>query len=189
MEGTTDPRITRTKAVVQAALVEVLEQEGATAITHQRIAERSGVSRTTLYRHWPETSDLVIEALALADEPLFRHDDGPLRDWLITQLTQAARGWSQPVSTQIMLTLVGTARHDHEVAEMLHRLLRRTEAPLVRAMEAAARSGEIETVPDPSKFLSAALGPLMFRVIVQGEDADEDFIERVVDGAITSWAS
>ena len=59
----------RTRALVQDAVRDLFEREGAGALTHQRVAERAGVSRATVYRHWPQPVDLVVEALGVADQP------------------------------------------------------------------------------------------------------------------------
>jgi len=40
------------------AAAAILEEEGPTGVTHQRVAERAGVGRATAYRHWPQPVDL-----------------------------------------------------------------------------------------------------------------------------------
>jgi AcrR family transcriptional regulator len=182
-----DPRVTRTRAAVRVALVAILEEEGAGALTHQRVAERAGVSRATVYRHWPTAADLVIEALSQANEPLLHPGEGPFRTWLVGQLTAAAAELRQAVSTQTLVTLVGAAQHDPDVAELRDRILAATQAPLARAIGRAVEAGELAGAPDPSELLSMVLGPLVFRVIVQCQEADADYVQQIVDGSIAGW--
>ena len=48
-----DARIVRTRADVDRTALAILVEEGLEALTHARVAERAGYSKTTLYRHWP----------------------------------------------------------------------------------------------------------------------------------------
>ncbi|HYA68777.1 MAG TPA: helix-turn-helix domain-containing protein, partial [Acidimicrobiales bacterium] len=54
----------RTRQAVLAAASAILEEQGWEAVTHVAVSERSGVGRTTLYRHWPDATALLIEVIA-----------------------------------------------------------------------------------------------------------------------------
>ena len=62
--GRCDPRVERTRQLVLATAAAILEEQGWEAVTHVAVAERSGVGRSTLYRHWPDATALVIEVIA-----------------------------------------------------------------------------------------------------------------------------
>lgn len=84
---TEDARIVRTRADIARTAFNVLVEEGSEALTHARVAERAGYSKTTLYKHWPARSDLAATALeALRD---FKHyqPTGDIRADLIGELT------------------------------------------------------------------------------------------------------
>ena len=146
-------------------------------MTHLHVAAVSGVSRATLYRHWPDPSDLLLEGLAQIDEPLLHFGDGPLREWLVDELERTSVELGQPESTKTLVALVGGALRDPAVGQVLDHLLERTEAPLVRALTAA----ELGRDADASALLAALLGPIVFRVMIQRRAAGRPFIERVVD--------
>lgn len=57
-----DPRIAETRRIVTAATLDLIAEVGFEGATIELIAERSGVSRTTIYRHWPDPSVLYLEA-------------------------------------------------------------------------------------------------------------------------------
>jgi AcrR family transcriptional regulator len=82
-----DARVGRTRSDVARAALEVLTREGSDAVTHARIAEVAGYSKTTLYSHWPTRFDLIAVALdAIGDMP--HHErSGDLRADLIGELT------------------------------------------------------------------------------------------------------
>jgi len=81
-----DARVSRTRADVARAALEVLTTDGSDAVTHARVAEIAGYSKTTLYTHWPARIDLIAMAIeSLGDMP--HHErTGVLRDDLICEL-------------------------------------------------------------------------------------------------------
>lgn len=86
-----DARVARTRADVSRAALEVLRSDGFDDVTHARVAERAGYSKTTLYAHWPSRLDLLRLALdALGRFPHHR-PTGDLRADLVAELT-AFRG-------------------------------------------------------------------------------------------------
>lgn len=82
-----DARVARTRADISRAALAILTNDGSDAVTHARVAEVAGYSKTTLYTHWPARLDLIALALdAIGDMP--HHDrTGDLRTDLIGELT------------------------------------------------------------------------------------------------------
>lgn len=54
-----DPRRRRSRAAALQAAGELLVSSGVSAVTFEGVSERSGVARTTLYRHWPTRAALI----------------------------------------------------------------------------------------------------------------------------------
>lgn len=55
-----NPRTRRVRQVILDAAVELLLTRGAHEVTATRVAQEAGVARTTIYRHWPEQSSLLL---------------------------------------------------------------------------------------------------------------------------------
>src|SRR5438552_12836656 len=53
-----DPRVKRTRKLLQDALLELLTEKSFDAITVQDIAERSTINRATFYAHFPDKYQL-----------------------------------------------------------------------------------------------------------------------------------
>jgi len=173
IDAALDPRAARTVAKVRGALVALLGTGGASSITHQRVAERAGVTRATVYRHWPTTEALVIEALSQVNEPLLHHGELPFEQWLDVQLHDAAVAMTEPIAAQTLATLLTGAIGDPSIRALLDELLARTQDALVQA------AGDID-LGDPSELLATMLGPIVFRTIIQRLSVDEEFIARAV---------
>jgi AcrR family transcriptional regulator len=182
-----DPRVRRTREAVTRAAVALMEEEGVSAITHQRVAERAGIGRATLYRHWPQPSDLVIDALAEREQPLLRYADRPLRPWLVDELRSAGGELGQPLAVHVMAALVSGAHLSPGTADLRAGIFARMVAPVARALRRAVAEGELAGEPDPAEFVAQTLGPVLFKVVIQGAPTTDAFIEHMVDSALAPW--
>ena len=61
---TPDPRVVRTRARVLDAAWEVLQEVGFEGVTVELVSDRSGVARSTLYRHWRTKEEVLRDAFA-----------------------------------------------------------------------------------------------------------------------------
>ena len=58
-DGGMDPRVARSRASLLEAATDLLVDGGPRAVTVDAVSERSGVAKSTLYRHFPSRDDLV----------------------------------------------------------------------------------------------------------------------------------
>lgn len=64
-----DQRVARSRAAVLEAGVELLVEGGPNAVTVDAIVQRSGVAKTTVYRHWSSRDDLVVDVIREVVKP------------------------------------------------------------------------------------------------------------------------
>ncbi len=87
-----DPRMARTRARALEATLELAAESGLHACTFDAVSERSGIARSTLYRHWSNQTELVMEALVSQDvEEHVAHDTGSLRDDMLVHMLRLER--------------------------------------------------------------------------------------------------
>lgn len=85
-----DARITKTKRKVIQAVKDIITAEGLMGLTHLEVARISGISRATLYRHWPTVTDLALFTLEESQLSIeFPHGNDLVWD-LATGVHQAA---------------------------------------------------------------------------------------------------
>ena len=84
-----DPRIARTRSVVLAAAIELAGECGFGRTTIEAIAKKSGVARSTIYRHWDSLPELLHDTMheTVPSQPTI--DTGSLRGDLLA----IYRGW------------------------------------------------------------------------------------------------
>jgi AcrR family transcriptional regulator len=180
-----DARVVRTRALVQDAVLDLFEREGAGALTHQRVAERAGVGRATVYRHWPHPIDLVFEALGVAEQPLLRPSDGQtLRDWLHRELVRVAADFARPVVQQFVATIVGDAYRSEHITALVAELTRRTVSVVRDALDRAEAEGAVFRRRDEHELIAELVGPIIVQVTMYRRPADEQWVGRLVDTAL-----
>ena len=124
-----DARVARTRADVSRAALKVLVESGWDDVTHARVAETAGYSKTTLYTHWPSRFDLIAMALdALGDMP-HHQPTGDLRADVAGELQVFRQAITDLGLDRILsgMTLSSSAK---EVARLRHRVNTDGQRPL-----------------------------------------------------------
>lgn len=176
-----DPRIERTRSLVLGAAAELLGECGFDAITIEAIADRSGVARSTIYRHWEDRLQLLVEAVrsqGLAVEP---PDTGTLRSDLVTALGVLAAALSDPRIGALIGSLLAEARRDAALAELHETVTRARLDQAVTVVDRAVARGELPRDVDARQFAHDIVAPLFFRAFITHDTLDEAFIVAHVD--------
>lgn len=176
-----DPRTVRSRDTALSAARALLIEQGLAGLTHLAVAARSGISRATLYRLWPEPTDLVRDAVAWHITLSQSRPTGDLRADLCTELAGARSMLHEPVTEQGIRVLIERAGVDPKFAQVkaeLHRSGTRT----VRAILAdAVERAELPADLDVDNAVDRLFGPLFFRRLVANRTFDLDYVRDVVD--------
>ncbi len=78
--GPCDPRIERTRRLVLEATLALLAESGYGAVTIEAVAARSGVAKSTIYRHWPGRVELIRDAFLELKPPHAPPAEGDVRE-------------------------------------------------------------------------------------------------------------
>lgn len=182
-----DPRVVRSKAAILDAAAKLLTEHGAAGVTIDGVGERSGVARTTIYRHWPSRAHLVFDAF----QSLFQVHEvslptGPLRERLEGMLLNLVNGLTSSPWAPAVTTLIDAADRDPEMRQLLHDFLAsRMEAvrPLLRA---AMDAGELRADLRIEATIAMLSGAVFYRRLVSREPADAQFVAEIVDQFLRS---
>lgn len=181
-----DPRVERTRERALRTALELFREGGWDAVTHLAVSERSGIGRTTLYRHWPDAASLLREVVVVGSGSDRCTVTGELRTDLLAALDQLRRNLLDPVAERAMLTVMERAAVDPSYAELRVAITRECSRPLTAIVTAAASDGRLRGVLDPEEALAALAGPLVFRRFFCRDDLPRAFLERVVDGFVAA---
>ena len=185
-EARRDPRVARSKALVLETAVELLAEHGYAGATIQGISDRSGVAKTTIYRHWPSRAALLAEAfVALLNTPA-PPDTGELRADLLTLLSRLARGLQHARWAALLPALVDAAERDPELGRLARQFSVDRRQTLRRVLDAGAARGEIPPGADTELAVHMLVGPLFYRRLLSHEPIPERFVQRLVDGVLAA---
>jgi AcrR family transcriptional regulator len=181
-----DPRVTRTRAAVLGAAIDLLAERGYSGFSVERVVERTGVAKTTLYRHWPTRDDLLAAAIAELDGagldgagPL--PDTGSVRQDLLDLQARRVRAARTTQWERCMPALVEAAAHHPELAEMIARLTGQILAQIETLLARGVERGEIRHGLDLRLAASALIGPIVFRRLLLHEAPTLERVTGVID--------
>lgn len=181
----TDPRVALSRERVLSATLELLTESGLGGLTIDDVSKRSGVAKTTIYRHWTNRNSLIIDAcLRMTDGDQDPPDTGSLEGDLRAILTELADLLATAKWSSIMPSIIDAAERELEMAEVHSQLQVRHSAPMRAALERAVERGQISPDTDTSAMASALRGPLYFRRWFTREPIDGPFIDLVVRGVM-----
>jgi AcrR family transcriptional regulator len=185
VSASVDPRILRSRKAMLAAAHDLLLQEGPSAVTHQRVAQRAKVGRATVYRHWPRLDLLVMDAMASVELPFFRDPVTPVRPWLRGHLRRFADELAMPQVAVVAVAMMLGSGTDAQ-SELRDRFSAIAGERLRAAFAMAADAGELELALDPSDAQALLVGPLLQRTVMQSGTVSEELLDRVID-SIGNW--
>lgn len=171
-----DPRVTRTRSCVLAATRQELVESGYTGTTIDAVAKRSGVARTTIYRHWPTRAQLVIEAFADAHQAPPAAASGNVADDLLTLLRWLRDALESTSWGQTLPALVDGASRDEELSALQATSCQTRRERVVDCVRAALARGDLEAGTDPSVVVDELAGPLFYRHLVRRQRTDDRYL-------------
>jgi AcrR family transcriptional regulator len=158
-----DPRIERSRDHVLLATIDLLREVGYGSLTIEAIAARSGVAKSTIYRHWSGKAELVADAFRRAHQPPAMPPPGPVRDRvaaLLLDLRDALTVPERRLACMLPAVIDAAERSDH-IAELSARLAEMNTAPMVQVLDEAVERGELPAGTDTRILADALAGPLV----------------------------
>lgn len=175
-----DMRIRRSRATVLAVTTEILFERGFAGATVDEIALRSGVAKTTIYRHWPTRTDLLREACMSIGTPLDVPDTGSLVGDLTALVTNLAQLLRTEQWTSVLPSVIDAAERDPDIAAIYSRLQEGYSAPFRSVIKRACERGELPRTTDGALLVAALTGPLFYRRWFSREPLTSVFATRIV---------
>jgi AcrR family transcriptional regulator len=185
--GDEDPRVARTRQAVREAVRSLVQRAGFEAVSHQRVAEEAGIGRATVYRHWPERTDLLLEVVAEAESPRDWTSSGDLAIDLNKGLARLRRQLASPLAPELV-ALIGRAEWDADLRATKLQLLASGTAGLRRALEAGIERGELPAGLDVDAAIARLAGPLLYRRILAHAPITDAFVATIVSGFLREFA-
>lgn len=189
MESELDPRIERTRRVVVDAAAELIGECGFGRASIEAISERSGVARSTIYRHWPERSELLLEAVRNKHEHFAVSVTGDLRTDLVAVYSHLGTFLTGETTGTLAASLMAEARRDPELAALHQKFTESRKSVVVGLISSAIERGEMPDGIRADQMADDMAAPLFFRVLVLHKPIDDKWVESHIDRWIGIYRS
>lgn len=173
-------RTARTRRAVIDAAVALLFELSPGEVTVARVAARSGVHETTIFRKWGTKDALLTDVLlTLSAERLVTPDTGSLRGDLVETISAVAEFLRTPAG--YALAYLGSTADDPTTATIRNAFWddRFTRAQAI--FDRAADRGEITDATVAPLAYEALIGTMHFRILARRKALDHDIAEHLVD--------
>lgn len=170
-----DPRVERSRQQVLAATIELLGEAGYGPLSVEAVAARSGVAKSTIYRHWAGKDELVSDAIALLGQEDPFEDalppPGPVESRVTALLTTIATVVQDPTwnPANCLGAVIESADRCPELALEAARMFEERTGPLYTVLQEAVTNGELPQDTDVKLLADALVGPIILRRLFHRE--------------------
>lgn len=184
-----DARVERTRSNVLRAATELLVGGGPEAVTIDAVVARSGVARSTIYRHWESRDDVLYEVIRShapeVDPPGEELDfEASLRAF-VDQLRQMS---NDPEWARILPALLTLRTRQHDLDDLQRRLEERQRDALGAVLDRGIAEGRLPPDIDVEEAGALLVGPMVFAMLLGRTAIDESFGDLVVTGFLDAQA-
>ena len=179
MNKLADPRLEATRTHALEAALRLLQDGGFLAVTHGSVGRATGISRSTLYRHWPKVEDLRNATIAQAatspdSEP---RTNGPLDAdlrWIIGTLMKALNDtpWGK-IAPQV----IAAAATDDQNRDLLTKWVKDRRGDVSRIFDEAMARGEIADDAPVQQLVEMSISVPYFRKLIAGLPLDRAWLD------------
>jgi AcrR family transcriptional regulator len=175
-----DERVRRSRSVVLGITAELLFERGLGGASVDEISRRSGVAKTTIYRHWPTRADLLRDACSTIGTPLDIPDKGSFEKDVVALMIDLAGLLRSAKWTSVLPSVIDAAEREPEIADMYSRLQQNYSAPLRTVIRRAIQRRELPKTTDVDVLIAALTGPLFYRRWFSREPVTDAFAKQII---------
>ena len=170
------------RSAILHAASEILNDEGMSAVTFERVARAAGASKTTLYKWWPSPAALIADAHFGNVEPeLAFPDTGDLERDLTTQLRSFVELLQRPAIARTVTRLIGAAQENPDIGAAWREHYSEPRRRLaVERFELARRLGQLGDDVDPEVLVDQLWGACYHRLLIADRSLSADFADALV---------
>jgi AcrR family transcriptional regulator len=190
------PRSAQAHNKVLMAAVELFSERGIDATSMDAIAEASGVSKATIYKHWPDKDALSLEVMGYLhgldeEPPVF--DSGDFRADLIAQLQYQPATDRKALRERMVPHMIAYASRNQVLGVAWRaRVIEPARVALTNIIRRGERRGVLRHGIDPEVGIALLLGPMMYRHIFgqkAGQKVPKDLEVQVADAFLAAFGA
>ena len=152
-------------------------------MTHASVSVKIGISRSTLYRHWPDVSEMRNDLFKRATTPpkMAPPTDGPLRTDLIWRLGILVNALNEMPWGHIAPQVISAAATDDGARDVITQFMKERRATVRAVFATADARGELAPAAAVEYLIQMAILVPYFRKLIAGLPIDHDWLDTHVD--------
>ena len=155
----------------------------------EEVAERAGVAKTTVYRHWATKEALVVEALGQFMRARPVPDTGSTRDDLRLLMTSVVRMYEDPSTASLLASLLSAMTRSPAIAEAVRSGFVGIRRDALRTvLEQGVRRGELRRGASVELAIDILGGMPLYRALVLGKPPTVGAVHQLVDAVLRGLA-
>jgi len=181
-----DDRVRRSKQAVIAATQKLLTEQGFAGVSVDEVSKVAGVAKTTIYRHWPNRTALLLDACATLGHKQCLPDTGTLKGDVEALVSFVVDRLVNQPWPKVLPSIIDAAERDSQIAQVHARMHAGMTTPFRLIIEKAKDRGEVPKHIHATEIVSLILGPCFYRRWFSREPLDDSFVKFVVTSAIAA---
>jgi AcrR family transcriptional regulator len=165
----------------------LIAEVGVERMTIDEVAHRSGVAKTTIYRHFESKQALVVEAVHACIHLPVVTDTGSLRDDLISCFRGMTKASYEGRLGDMMLSVMDAAQRDPELNRLMRAQAEQRRQFATAVIERAVERGQLPHDIDVDLTVTLLSGPLVYTKLVRRQPVTEQLIAAVVDSVLAKY--
>jgi AcrR family transcriptional regulator len=171
--------------VLQAAL-DVLDEDGLAGFTMEAVARRAGASKATVYRRWPTSGALMIDAMDATFQPFTVPDTGRVDTDVAQLLTAFVTLLEHTPFPRLLAAFIDAAERDPALAALHADLTQRRREPLLVVLSRGRERGQLPSDLDPEVVTDLLTGPFFYRRFIAHRPIPAHLVNDVIAQVLTT---
>lgn len=177
----TDARSVRSRKIVLEAALALFARHGYAGFSVNEIVRKTGVAKTTIYRHWSTQSHLLTDVIAHLSERFEIPDRGSLRQDLAEVYRRSPGSVFHDHAIHGISALIAEATHEPGVARLIDFMASKALDVLRTLLERGKARGEVRADRDVETMAYILFGALNIRRLFLNKDTTEEQIAEIID--------
>ncbi|MBC2579129.1 TetR/AcrR family transcriptional regulator [Clostridium sp. DJ247] len=176
------PRSEKTKTDILTASYDLLIENGFGAVTVEKIAERAGVSKATIYKWWPNKAAVVIDSFLNATSVnLPIPDTGSTINDMFIQVDNFVK-FLMSRRGNVITEIIGEGQFDPKLADIYRKSYFNPRRSISKEiLERGISREELRKDLNIELTIDLIWGPVFYRLLITGEVIDDVFVRNLIN--------
>ena len=183
------PRDESTRSAILHAALDIVREQGLTALSLDAIAKHAGTSRPTLYRWWKSKGEILLDALLeVTNRTVIYKQSG----MLLNDLKQHARDYvallTGPYGAAYRAVFADGLENDEFMELVRTRLIAPRRAVTYERLMRAVQTNELPRSLDLERLIDALYAPFLYRLILEHQPLTPKYADAHIEHTLRGIA-